>query len=126
VKLDLLRTFPLIVTISTLEHVGWDETPRQPGKHRVAISRLKDCLKPGGQLVATFPLGYNLEMDADLFSGQLGFDELYYFRHITRETWQQASAGEVRGAQYNTPFRAANALVLGIAHKPLDGSAGVA
>ena len=35
--------YDLIVTISTLEHVGWDEEPRDPSKVLRAIENLKSC-----------------------------------------------------------------------------------
>jgi len=116
VDLALPKRYPLIVTISTLEHVGWDETPRTPGKHRQALDALKRHLTPGGLLVATLPIGYNPDLDKDLFEGSLGFDEVHYFRRITNETWRQAGADEVRDSKYGTPYRASNALAIGFLH----------
>jgi hypothetical protein len=116
VELNLPKRYPLIVTISTLEHVGWDESPRVPHKHLAALANLKRHLAPGGLLAVTFPIGYNPNLDDDLNAGMLGFDEILYLKRIAKETWQQANADEVRGAQYNTPFRASNAIVIGFLH----------
>ena len=56
--------YDLIVSISTLEHVGWDEEPKDPGKILRAVSNLAGQLAPGGRMVVTLPLGYNPDMDA--------------------------------------------------------------
>src|SRR6476659_1445958 len=50
-ELDGLGWFDLIVAISTLEHVGWDEHPRDSGKALRAVDALRRLLTPGGQLV---------------------------------------------------------------------------
>jgi len=53
-----------IVSISTIEHVGWDETPRDPKKIPLALENLATkCLAPGGEIVVTLPIGYNTYLD---------------------------------------------------------------
>jgi hypothetical protein len=51
------------VSISTLEHVGWDEMTREPMKILKAIENLKNLTNPKGKIVVTLPLGYNPELD---------------------------------------------------------------
>lgn len=114
VDLKLSRRYQLIVSISTLEHVGWDETPRTPGKHLTALDVLRNYLIPGGVLLVTFPLGYNPLLDEDLYFERLGFDKVLYLKRLSVEDWRQTNLEEVRGAKYNEPFRAANALVVGL------------
>jgi len=52
-----------IVSISTIEHMGWDETPRDPKKIPLALENLIECLVPGGEIVVTLPIGYNTYLD---------------------------------------------------------------
>ena len=52
-----------IVSISTIEHMGWDETPRDPKKIPLALENLIECLVPGGEIVVTLPIGYNTYQD---------------------------------------------------------------
>ncbi len=61
--------YDLIVSISTLEHVGFDEEPKDPEKPVRAVAHLVALLAPGGTLVATVPLGYNEHVDAALARG---------------------------------------------------------
>lgn len=55
-----------IVTISTLEHVRWDEDPRTPGKSAEALEHLVGLLAPGGRMLVTIPTGWNEDLDAYL------------------------------------------------------------
>ncbi len=57
------KKYDLIVSISTLEHVGWDENPREPEKIFKAIENLKSLLSPEGKIVITLPMGWNQELD---------------------------------------------------------------
>ena len=61
-----LGRFDLIVAISTLEHVGWDELPHDPSKATRAVQALRAMLAPGGRLELTVPAGYNPSFDAAL------------------------------------------------------------
>src|SRR4030042_2245713 len=47
--------YDLIIAISTLEHIGWDERPQDPMKILGAIENLKNCLAPKGRIVVTLP-----------------------------------------------------------------------
>ena len=122
VRVDVVDYSPdtryrLIVSVSTLEHVGWDESPRDPGKHRRAIASLRALLANDGICLATLPLGYNPEVDADLENRRLGFDEYHFLKRVGPEQWQEANYREVRGSNYNSPFPAANAVIVGVIRK---------
>ncbi len=106
------RPYRLIVTISTLEHVGWDETPREEQKVRRAIEHLKSLLEPGGRLVATIPLGYNPGLDRFLDTDRAGFDRLGGLKRLSMTRWAEAGWEELRGARYDHPWPCANGLVI--------------
>lgn len=55
--------FDYILSVSTLEHVGWDESPQDPDKAGRALSHLRGLLRPPGRLFVTAPLGYNPGLD---------------------------------------------------------------
>jgi SAM-dependent methyltransferase len=65
------QRFGAIVAVSTLEHVGWDEEPQDPGKIPCAVQRLRDLLLPTGRLLVTCPLSYNPHLDALVEGGGL-------------------------------------------------------
>ncbi|HEY0781521.1 MAG TPA: hypothetical protein VGE98_03635 [Thermoanaerobaculia bacterium] len=104
--------YDLIVSISTLEHVGWDEEPRDPGKIARAVANLASQLAPGGRLVVTLPLGYNPDLDARLDSDALPFTRLDC---LQRRGWcrgEEAAWEEVRGARYGGAWPGATGLVI--------------
>jgi len=107
--------FDLILSVSTLEHVGWDETPREPGRLLVAVERLRGMLAPGGLLLVTMPLGHNAELDAALADGRLRFARQTFLKRLSRDNlWREAPWSEVAGTRYNRPYPSANAIVVGM------------
>ena len=108
-----------IILISTLEHVGWDEQPRDPQKIGQAIRHLKSLLAPGGWMLVTMPLGYNPNVDEMLRNGATGFPETGYLLRISADNrWREATWAEVREAKYAAPFPCANAVFVGIYRQP--------
>jgi SAM-dependent methyltransferase len=108
------RRYDLILSISTLEHIGWDETPRRPARVLAAIDNLRNLLAPGGELFATAPLGYNPEFDSFLRKGELPFDAMYALERIGRtNTWRQKEPDSVLGASYKMSSFRAHAIIVG-------------
>jgi hypothetical protein len=87
---------PSIVSISTLEHVGFDETPRRVGRFRPALVHLfEQCLRPGGTMLVTVPLGYNPEVDDAVFSRARELGKItIYRRHGLRNLWDRLVPSE--------------------------------
>ncbi|UCE37021.1 MAG: hypothetical protein JSW00_16240 [Thermoplasmata archaeon] len=107
--------YDLIVSISTLEHVGWDETPKEPKKILRAVDNLKECLAPKGKMVVTLPLGVNTEMDRLLAKDKIPFTKRYFLKRISSENrWKETTWDEVSNSKFGDPFHCANALVIGI------------
>jgi hypothetical protein len=119
------RNYDLIVSISTLEHVGWDESPRDELKWLRAVRHLRTLLTPKGLFFATIPVGWNPHVDAALRAGVPEFNELHGMRRITRENdWVEARFEEVLGLQYGHPFPFANAVIFALARMTREGQAG--
>jgi hypothetical protein len=110
------RRYDLIVTISTLEHVGFDYSETiEPRKILVAIDRLRSFLSPTGRLLVTLPTGYNPHLDKLLLDGDLRFDRLLAMKRVSSDNrWVEASWSEVAGMPYGDPYRGANGLIFGI------------
>jgi hypothetical protein len=119
VNFQTTKNYKLIVSISTLEHVGWDETPRDPTKIFDAIDNLKKLLAPGGKLVVTMPLGHNNILDDYLETGEVKFNENHYLKRISKSNKWIANKSGFYKAKYNFPFPAANLLYVGIYQKPV-------
>lgn len=110
--------YDLIVSVSTLEHVGWDESPRDDKKIPRAIENLAKLLNPkSGLMFVTLPIGYNTVLDKLIRDKTIKFHEQYYLRRISKNNeWIEASWDDVRGSKFGNPFSGANGLVVGIIH----------
>jgi SAM-dependent methyltransferase len=102
--------YDLIVSISTLEHVGYDEPDADPHKIERAIDNLTNLLMPGGILFFTFPTGYNHEFDEKILENRYGF-RLAALERDTRlnEWWQVPLTSPLRS--YDTPYRYGNMVI---------------
>ncbi len=121
INLDLEKKYDLIISISTLEHVGWDENPDRkdklnaPEKTLQAIGNLKRHLNSGGTLVFTFPVGANPNLDALMKNRRVGFTQMFYMKRISADNrWRQTDWEDIENSKYDAPFPAANGLVIGI------------
>ena len=108
--------YDLIVTISTLEHVGFDDE-NKPEKVEVAIDHLKNLLNNKGKIIATMPLGYNKFLDDLIYSGKIGFTKNYFMKRDKKNKWTQVSREKTIGTKYNNPYNNANCLYIGVFEK---------
>jgi hypothetical protein len=107
--------FDTVVAISTVEHVGWDEEPRNPEKVFLAIDAIRGCVADGGRLLITIPIGYNQRLDAGLRAGEVKFPrESLLVRTDRRNNWVETDRDEALVKRYGAPFTAANALYIGM------------
>jgi hypothetical protein len=112
------QNYDLIVSISTLEHVGWDENPKEPYAILGAIENLTSCLAAGGKMVVVLPLGYNFEMDMLFREGKIRFTKQHYLKRISEDNeWIEVAWEEAKDTKYNYPFPNANGLIVGIMDK---------
>jgi hypothetical protein len=103
--------YDLVVSISTLEHIGWDERPRTPGKALRAYERLTQLLAENGRLVVTFPAGYNAGLDAAVHAGEMPCTSVACLKRRSFFDWAQVELSELRGCQFNSPYPYANGMV---------------
>lgn len=105
--------FDLIISISTLEHVGFDDDIKEPGKIVETMKNLKqNCLKPDGSMIFTMPLGYNPFMDKMLFDDKLGFDEIFFMKRISKTEWCELPKDELGDFSYAAEYIEAGAIVV--------------
>lgn len=98
---DVCR-YERIISISTFEHIGFDERPPDPDKVRLAIEVCRRALTPDGVLFMTVPTDYNPALDALI--------EQYrpsHMRRIGRSAWEE---GRNDLARYGWPWPYANEL----------------
>jgi SAM-dependent methyltransferase len=109
------RSYDLVVSISTIEHIGWDEHPQDPERAPRAIEHLASLLAPGGTFMFTVPGGYNPHLDRALAAGEVPLARLGALRRDGRRTcWHEISPEAAWAVPYDDLFYAANAVLVGI------------
>lgn len=115
------KKYDLIISISTLEHVGFDEEPKEPEKILRAIENLKNLLSPGGTLIVTLPIGYNPFLDNFLKEGRIRFTKMFFLKRISKDNkWKETKWDEVCDIKYGNPFPYANGIIIGIIENVLN------
>ncbi|MBM3231166.1 hypothetical protein FJZ28_02450 [Candidatus Peregrinibacteria bacterium] len=103
--------YDLIISVSTLEHVGFDEKQRDPEKFTAAIRKLQSVLAPGGRFFFTIPIGYNPDAVIRLERDNL-VAKKHYFERTAKHQWEETTADRALSRQFSTPYSFANALII--------------
>jgi len=120
--LEPLGVFDLVIAVSTVEHVGWDEEPRVPGLAVEAITALRRSVAPGGRLVLTIPVGYNPSLDDAVRQGALPWSSLRALRREPGTTdWHEVDPTAALTAPYDFLLYSARAVL--VAELPSRSSA---
>lgn len=116
------KRYDMIISISTLEHVGWDEYPKDPTKVLRVIQNLKTCLSNNGKMVVTLPLGYNPHIDSYIKNNVIHFDQIFLLKKIIRCEWTEVKfeKSDIGSIKYDFHIPSANGLIIGIIRKNLN------
>jgi hypothetical protein len=121
-NLSLKGTYDVIVSISTLEHVGWDEKAGiidsvDKQKISLAIANLKALLKPQGILMFTVPLGYNTWLDELIRERKLDVEKQFFLKRVAKDWWVEADLAEVECVKFGEPYFRGNGIMVGVVTK---------
>ena len=105
--------YELVLCLSTLEHVGWDEPDRDAELALTACEHLKRLVAPGGELLVTVPVGYHPQLDAAIRSGELAFDQVLAMRcAYPSMIWNEVAPASVADASYDELIYRAEAVLV--------------
>jgi len=108
------KKYKLIICISTLEHVGFDEEDKDPSKVERCLTTLVRSLMSEGRLVYTIPLGFNPYLDKKIHLDKIWGDKYYLQKTSSHCQWKEVSKDSVINSKYNRPYPYANGLVVGV------------
>ena len=80
------KRYDLIICVSTIEHIGFDDNLKDDDRISSAILNMKNMLKKDGELIITFPLGYN--PNADKLVEKDWFDKITLMRKV-KNKWKE-------------------------------------
>jgi len=90
----------LLVSISTVEHIGYGRYGKVGRSLSVArvLLHLRSFLAADGAALVTVPTRYNPTLDQELASGRLGADRLWALRVRGVNDWEECSVAEALAA----------------------------
>lgn len=107
------RRFDLILSISTFEHIGYeDDGPPDAEKIRAAVAACQKLLSPKGRLIITVPFGYNPYMDRYIAEDRIKPDRAYFFEKTNKVDWISTTKESALKRKYAKPYPYANAIMV--------------
>ena len=104
------KQYDLIVSISTIEHVGLDEPVKESNKCVRALKKIKNLLAPDGQAIIAIPIGYNIDLDNFVTGNQEFFDKLAFLKRTSYSNkWVETEMEDAISRKYSERFPYANA-----------------
>jgi len=107
------KKFDRIISISTFEHIGFDEEKKDPKKAINAIKHVQSMLAKRGKCVISVPTRYNVDLDYYFREYAIQYPARVAFYMRTSETkWMLSSREKVLKQQYGSPYPCANGLIV--------------
>ena len=106
--------FELIVSISTFEHIGFDDDMDDDSGVKIlhAIDASRKLLAENGRLVLTLPIGYNPSLDRLISGGTLKSIRSFFICRIGRLKWETTTTEKALACRYGSPYPYANAIMI--------------
>jgi hypothetical protein len=106
--------FETVISVSTLEHVGYDEPSRTHGKFLAAMTHLLNrCVTPTGRVLVTLPVGYNPEVDEFLRKPSDPRWRCSFLKRISIfNEWQQSSVNASMTSATRSRYPGCNVLAI--------------
>lgn len=108
--------YDLVVSVSTLEHIGWDEYKyggiKLPEMIFPSFANLRNFCK--GKLIWTHPWGYNSFLDKQIVERKVPITDIKGMIRISGSPnlWKEVEWKEVTKKVYGSPFRNANGILI--------------
>lgn len=102
--------YDLVISISTMEHVGFDEDPKDPDKFMRAMRNIETMLAPGGRIFISIPVAYNPDAVQALCNAKDKY-ALVFFDRTAKTEWKECTMEEALRKDFGKPYTFANAMI---------------
>lgn len=109
---DFGKEYDIILSISTIEHIGHDELEKAPEKSILTIKHLIEFLSKDGLLMITVPLRYNDQIDSFVKSNEMKFDIRFLQRVSFLNDWIEVSEERAFSKDYDFMHFRANSVAI--------------
>jgi hypothetical protein len=112
--------YDLIISISTMEHIGFEENYTNDINESKIINsfkNLKSLIKDNGTCIITIPINQNPILDKLIFEEQIQFEHKYYLKRISKSNeWIEIDLNDssIYNIRYGKPYFGANCIFIGI------------
>jgi len=112
--------YDLIISISTMEHIGFEENyTNEINESKIinSFKNLKSLIKDNGTCIITIPINQNPILDKLIFQEQIQFEYKYYLKRISKSNeWIEIDLNDsnIYNIRYGKPYFGANCLFIGI------------
>lgn len=123
INIDILdfnteKKYDLIISISTIEHIGFDEPFKESGKSKKAILKIIDLLNMKGTAIITVPLGYNPEIDCIVLNNEISFAKTYFLKRLGRlNIWKETTINDALNSKNEPEYSEGNYVAFLIYYK---------
>lgn len=108
------RKYKLIISISTLEHIGFDDDSGDSyNKIQKAFYMITKLLLPNGRFIFTVPIGYNPFLDNLIQENKFSLKDQKFIKKFTKHHWEEVTKSEALKCKYGSPFPYANCIMVG-------------
>ena len=108
--------YDVIISISTFEHIGYDDDKVGNSSAKIldVLKNLKrNCLKPGGKIIFTVPIGYNPELDSLIKNEEIDFKSQKFLKKFGKSKWIEVTKEEAMVSKYGRPYPYGNCIMIG-------------
>jgi len=116
-EFHLPKLFDGFISVSTLEHIGWDEEPREIDKVKYCIEKIRECVTSTRRVFVSFPLGYNDYLDGLVRNKELPFEKTASLVRVDEDqNWKEVELHQALKPEYRygSRFPCANACFFGL------------
>ena len=107
------KRYDMILSVSTIEHIGFDEEDKDPNKPVATIRNIKKLLKPTGRIFITVPLRYNPAIDKMIREQSFKFMRSYFLKRVSYwGYWKQTTMEDALRMKYRSRYQNANAIAI--------------
>ena len=112
--------YALVFSISTFEHVGFDEAQKDASKIDRAIEHVKHViLKDNGLFIISIPLGYNAPLDKEIYAKKFPMEHSYCLKRRGMTSWSECTLEDISGVEYGKFYYGSAAGLVIFSNKPL-------
>lgn len=110
------KLYDLIISISTFEHIWFDDDIKDSNKSLRTFNNMKKLLNDWWKMIITIPVWWNKDIDKKIFDWEFDFNENYYYTK-NKWNWIESTKENTINLKYDIKIPSANWIFIWIYNK---------